>query len=641
MMEQMKYTLLDKVDSPADIKGFSMEELRVLCAEIRHYMIECCAVNPGHLGSSLGAVELMVGLHYVYDAPHDKLVFDVGHQAYAHKIITGRREAFRHNRQKNGISGFPKRSESEYDAFGAGHSSTSISAALGFAEASRLLANGSKSVALIGDGSLTGGLAFEGLNNAGASKADILVILNDNNISIDRNIGALHEYLLRLTTDPKYNQAKKQVWDKLGDGNLRRSVQKMVVKAKTFMVQGSGGDLFEAMGFRYFGPVDGNDIAQVVNALQRLKTLGGPLLLHVLTKKGKGYAPAEANQTVWHAPGLFDPDTGERIKNEAGVSRYQDVFGSVLMDLARMNEKVVGVTPAMASGCGMNLLAKEMPERFHDVGIAEEHAVTFSAGLAAGGLKPFCNIYSSFSQRAYDQIIHDVALQNLPVVLCLDRGGLVGEDGATHHGCYDMALYRTIPGAVVAAPANEIELKDMMYTAMLADYGPFIIRYPRGYGEGVAWEEHPYSVMEPGKAQLMLEGSDVAVVAAGPVANRVFEAAQKLRTEKGWNPAVYNIRYIKPIDKAVLQDIGENFSSVITVEDGTVEGGLHGVVAEYISAMDRGVKVSAVGIPDEYISQGTQEELREECGLSLGRLEAEIWAEKQKIDKKNKKVLEI
>ena len=454
----MTYTLLNKVDSPADIKGFSIEELRTLCAEIRHYMIECCSVNPGHLGSSLGAVELMVGLHYVYDTPEDKLVFDVGHQAYAHKILTGRREAFRKNRMKDGISGFPKRSESEYDAFGAGHSSTSISAALGFAEAAKQQGLQQKVVALIGDGSLTGGLAFEGLNNAGAAKSDILVILNDNNISIDRNIGAIHNYLLKITTDPRYNRAKKRVWDGLGESRFRGMLQRLVGSAKALLVRKSGGDLFQAMGFRYFGPIDGNDIAQIIETLEKIKEMGGPLLLHALTKKGKGYAPAENNQTIWHAPGIFDPETGERIKSEKGESRYQDVFGSVLVELAKMNPKVVGVTPAMASGCGMNMLAKEMPKRFYDVGIEEEHAVTFSAGLAAGGLKPFCNIYSSFSQRAYDQIIHDVALQGLPVVLCLDRGGIVGEDGATHHGCYDMSIYRTIPGAIIAAPKDEIEL---------------------------------------------------------------------------------------------------------------------------------------------------------------------------------------
>ena len=370
------YNILDKVDSPKDIKGMSIGELRELCAEIRSYMIECCSINPGHLGSSLGAVELIVGLHYVYDAPQDKLVFDVGHQAYAHKIITGRREAFRKNRMKDGISGFPKRSESEYDAFGAGHSSTSISAALGFAEAAKQQKLDQKAVALIGDGSLTGGLAFEGLNNAGAAKTDILVILNDNNISIDRNIGAIHEYLLNITTDPRYNKAKKHIWDKLGDGQFRKLIQKMVVNTKSSLVRHSGGDLFEAMGFRYFGPIDGNDIEQVIRTLQKLKELGGPLILHTLTTKGKGYAPAEANQTVWHAPGVFDPETGERVKSEKGESRYQDVFGATLLELAKMNPKVVGITPAMASGCGMNILAKEMPERFYDVGIEEEHAVT-------------------------------------------------------------------------------------------------------------------------------------------------------------------------------------------------------------------------------------------------------------------------
>ena len=624
------YTLLDKVNSPRDIKGMTIAQLRTLCEEIRRYMIECCAVNPGHLGSSLGAVELIVGLHYVYDAPQDKLVFDVGHQAYAHKIMTGRRVAFRHNRQKDGISGFPKRSESEYDAFGAGHSSTSISAALGFAEAAKLLGQPYKSVALIGDGSLTGGLAFEGLNNTGVSKADMLVILNDNNISIDRNIGALHEYLLRITTNPKYNSAKKRVWDRLGEGWVRDVIQKFVSTTKSYMVRESGGHLFQAMGFRYFGPVDGNDIEQVIDTLKKLKDLGGPILLHALTKKGKGYAPAEENQTVWHAPGMFDPETGERLKSDAGVSRYQDVFGKVLLELARMNPKVVGVTPAMASGCGMNTLAKEMPERFHDVGIEEEHAVTFSAGLAAGGLKPFCNIYSSFSQRAYDQIIHDVALQDLPVVLCLDRGGIFGEDGATHHGCYDMAVYRTIPGAVVAAPKDEIELKDMMYTAMLSDHGPFIIRYPRGNGEGVAWEDHEFTLMPEGKGEILLEGTDVAVVCAGPVVNRAVEAALEMKADKGVNPSIYNIRYIKPIDEDMLAEIAGKHKVVVTVEDGTIAGGLHGAVAEYMSSLPVPVKVRAAGIPDEYISQGTQEELREECGLTKTAILKVLTEEVQK-----------
>ncbi len=631
----MAYTYLDRVDSPADIKDFTLDELRVLCEEIRSYMIECCSVNPGHLGSSLGAVELIVGLHYVYDTPSDKLVFDVGHQAYAHKIITGRREAFRRNRMKDGISGFPKRSESEYDAFGAGHSSTSISAALGFAEASKQLGLNQKVVALIGDGSLTGGLAFEGLNNAGATKSDILVILNDNNISIDKNIGALHNYLLKITSDPRYNKAKKHVWDRLGETKTRSLLQRIVATTKSHLVRKSGGHLFQAMGFRYFGPIDGNDIAQVVETLRKLKEIGGPILLHTLTKKGKGYAPAEQNQTVWHAPGIFDPETGERIKSEKGESRYQDVFGTVLLELARMNPKVVGITPAMASGCGMSMLAKEMPKRFYDVGIEEEHAVTFSAGLAAGGLKPFCNIYSSFSQRAYDQIIHDVALQGLPVTICLDRGGIVGEDGATHHGCYDMSIYRSIPGAVIAVPKDEIELKDMMYSSMLAETGPYIIRYPRGYGEGREWQEHKFTRLETGKGEKLAEGSKVAVIAAGPVANRALEAAQEIKEETGWSPSVYNIRYIKPIDKEMLEEIASRHERIITVEDGTVIGGLYGAVSEFMSSDERHTYVRAIGIPDAYISQGTQKQLRSECSLTREGIKAAISEEKKKISKKD------
>ncbi len=584
----MAYNLLDSVGSPADIRNFSMDQLRELCAELREYMIECCAVNPGHLGSSLGAVELVVGLHYVYDTPLDKVVFDVGHQAYAHKIITGRREAFRKNRMRDGISGFPKRAESEYDAFGAGHSSTSISAALGFAEASKQLGLGHKTVALIGDGSLTGGLALEGMNNAGAAKSDLLVILNDNNISIDRNIGALHEYLLHITSDPRYNKAKKRVWDGLGDGKFRSGLQRFVVNAKSSLVRRSGGDLFEAMGFRYFGPVDGNDISQVVTTLRKLKALDGPILLHTLTKKGKGYAPAEADQTVWHAPGMFDPETGERIKSSKGASRYQDVFGQVLLELARMDSRVVGVTPAMASGCGMNLLSK-----------------------------------------------------GLPVVLCLDRSGIVGEDGPTHHGCYDMAIYRSIPGAVIAAPKDEAELKDMMYSALKYESGPYIIRYPRGYGEGVEWRTHEFSLLETGKGELVAEGSRIAVIAAGPVVNRAVEAAAKIREEYGWSPSVYNIRYVKPLDGELMNGILASHERIVTIEDGTVLGGLHGAVAEFVSASCNGLPVRAIGIPDRYVSQGTQGELWHECGLSLPEIIRVIVEESEKNQKKDRKILEI
>ena len=634
-MENKTYRILSKVNSPADVKSLNMDELKELCEEIRQYMIECCSVNPGHLGPSLGAVELVVALHYVYDAPQDKLVFDVGHQAYAHKIITGRRDAFLKNRMKDGISGFLKRSESEYDAFGVGHSSTSVSAALGFAEAAKQLGLPYKSVAVIGDGSLTGGLAFEGLNNAGASKADMLVILNDNNISIDKNVGAVHNHLLKITTDPRYNKAKKHVWDRLGEGKFRNLLQRIVATTKSYLVRGSGGHLFQALGFRYFGPIDGNDVAQVVDTLKKLKDMKGPLILHTLTKKGKGYAPAEQNQTVGHAPGTFDPETGERYASSNGISRYQDVFGEVLLDLAKKDGRIVGVTPAMASGCGMNLLAKEMPGRFYDVGIEEEHAVTFSAALAAGGLRPFCNIYSSFSMRAFDQIFHDVALQELPVVLCLDRGGLVGEDGATHHGCYDMSIYRSIPGTVIAAPKDELELKNMMYSALLSEQGPYIIRYPRGNGEGVQWKDEAYTALEAGRGELLAEGARVAVIAAGPFVYRALEAAEKFKKEMGWSPAIYNIRYIKPIDTALLEEVYAGYDRIVTIEDGTVVGGLYGAVAEFVASKDLPKPVRAVGIPDRYISQGTQSELRSECGLTTDEIFKVFCEENEKISKKD------
>lgn len=634
-MENKTYRILSKVNSPADVKSLNMDELKELCEEIRQYMIECCSVNPGHLGPSLGAVELIVALHYVYDAPQDKLVFDVGHQAYAHKIITGRRDAFLKNRMKDGISGFLKRSESEYDAFGVGHSSTSVSAALGFAEAAKQLGLPYKSVAVIGDGSLTGGLAFEGLNNAGASKADMLVILNDNNISIDKNVGAVHNYLLKITTDPRYNKAKKHVWDSLGEGKFRNLLQRIVATTKSYLVRGSGGHLFQALGFRYFGPIDGNDVAQVIDTLKKLKDMKGPLILHTLTKKGKGYAPAEQNQTVWHAPGTFDPETGERYASSNGISRYQDVFGEVLLDLAKKDGRIVGVTPAMASGCGMNIMAKEMPGRFYDVGIEEEHAVTFSAALAAGGMRPFCNIYSSFSMRAFDQIFHDVALQELPVVLCLDRGGIVGEDGATHHGCYDMSIYRSIPGTVIAAPKDELELKNMMYSALLSEQGPYIIRYPRGNGEGVQWKDEAYMALEAGRGELLAEGSRVAVIAAGPFVYRALEAAEKFKEETGWSPAIYNIRYIKPIDTALLEEAYAGYDRIVTIEDGTVVGGLYGAVAEFVASKDLPKPVRAVGIPDRYISQGTQSELRSECGLTTDEIFKVFCEENEKILKKD------
>ncbi|MBE6222124.1 MAG: 1-deoxy-D-xylulose-5-phosphate synthase [Bacteroidales bacterium] len=608
------YELLDKIDSPEDLKKLQLSQLPQLCEEVRRYILECCAVNPGHVGSSLGAVELIVALHYIYDTPADKLVFDVGHQAYAHKILTGRREIFRQNRTLEGISGFPKRDESPYDAFGAGHSSTSISAALGFAEAARMMGTGEKSVAIIGDGALTGGLAWEGLNNAGSSKADILVILNDNNISIDKNIGGLHEYLLNVTTHPFYNRIKNKVWNTLGDGKARDWVQKRVIDTKSNLVRSSGGALFESLGFRYFGPIDGNDIEQLIYTLERLRNLHGPRLLHIHTRKGAGYAPAMADPTVWHAPGKFNPETGERIRSVYPADRYQDVFGKVLVELAQKDEKVVGVTPAMASGCGMNLLEKAVPERFFDVGIEEEHAVTFSAGLAAAGMKPFCNIYSSFSQRAYDGIIHDVALQHLPVVFCFDRAGLVGEDGPTHHGCFDLAAYRSIPGVIVSAPRNEIELKRLMYTGLSLKDSPLIIRYPRGIGEGVAWQEAPYEELPVGRGEKLLDGKDVAVLGLGPGVNRALAAALRCKEEGMQAPAVYDMRFLKPLDTDILEEVSK-FKVLVTIEDGTLKGGLYGAVSEYFAGSSDAPVIKGVGIPDSFIPQDTQKAQRASCGM--------------------------
>ena len=606
--------LLDKVNSPADIRNFNTEQLRELCAEIRQYMVECCAKNPGHLGSSLGAVELIVALHAVYDTPKDKIVFDVGHQAYAHKILTGRRAAFRKNRTREGISGFPNRSESPYDAFGAGHSSTAISAALGFAEAARLMGTKERVVALLGDGALTGGLAWEGLNNAGSSKADLLVILNDNNMSIDQALGGMHDYLLRVTTSATYNRVKGKIWNRMGDSKFRKWVQRRVTDTKSNLVRGSGGAVFESLGFRYFGPVDGNDIAQMTETLRRLKDLKGPRILHVITKKGKGYAPAEADPTTWHAPGRFDPATGVRVKTAYPADRYQDVFGEVLVDLALRDQRVVGVTPAMATGCGMQLLEQAIPDRFFDVGIEEEHAVTFSAGLAAAGMKPFCNIYSSFSQRAYDQIIHDVALQNLPVVLCFDRGGLVGEDGATHHGCFDLAAYRSIPNALIAAPRNELELKNLMYAGLSIKGGPYIIRYPRGCGEGVSWKEEPYSDLPIGKGEKLLDGKGVAILGIGPVVNRALEAAKRHRDDYWTAPAVYDMRFLKPLDKAILEEVSR-FRVILTLEDGALKGGLYGAVCEYFAGRTDAPIIKGLGIPDRFIPQDTQAAQRAECCL--------------------------
>ena len=615
--------ILDKINSPEDLRRLDIEELRPLCGEIRDYIVRCCADNPGHLASSLGAVELIVGLHYVFDTPKDKLVFDVGHQAYAHKILTGRKEAFKKNRMPDGISGFPNRDESEYDAFGAGHASTSISAALGMAEAAKLSGTGEKVVAMIGDGAMTGGLALEGLNNAGWEDTDLLVVLNDNDMAIDGNKGALHSYLLKLTTDPAYNRIKTRIWEKLGAGKFRNRIQWFVRKTKSGLVTTSGGDLFEAFGFRYFGPIDGNDVVEVVKTLRRLKDIKGPKILHTCTVKGKGYAPAESDPTTWHAPGKFNPKTGERQVKEYSASRYQDVFGQVLCELAEKDPKVVGITPAMATGSGMSGFAERFPDRFFDVGIAEEHAATFAAGLAAGGMKPYCVIYSSFAQRAYDEIIHDIALQRLGVVLCLDRAGLVGEDGATHQGAFDLAYLRCVPNTIIAAPKDETQLKRLLYTGMNIKEGPFVIRYPRGLGEGTDWMNAGPDPMETGKGERLMDGEKVAVLALGPVANRAVEAAERLRKETGTGPAIFNVIFLKPFDTSILEE-AVRFKRILTLEDGCLKGGLFSEVSEYVASRGLDVEVACAGIPDKFITQAPVSLQKEACGLSTERIYSEI-----------------
>jgi len=604
--------LLDSIDSPADLKRLDISQLETLCREVRDYMIECCAHNPGHLGASLGAVEIAVALHYVYDTPSDKIVWDVGHQAYAHKIITGRRELFRKNRTADGISGFPKRSESGYDAFGTGHSSTSVSAALGMAVAAALAGRREKTVAVIGDGAMTGGLAYEGLDQAGFLKSDILVILNDNGISIDPTPGALHNHLLKITASETYNNLKTRIWHRMSD-TLRRSVRRLTVSTKMALLNSPRGSLFESLGMRYFGTVDGNDIRQMVEVLRSMKGIGGPKLLHVITKKGKGYAPAENDQETWHAPGRFDPASGLRLPKASKADKYQDVFGQTLVEMAGSDRRIVAVTPAMVSGSGLSRMMETFPDRTFDVGIAEQHAVTFSAGLAAGGLLPYCCIYSTFMQRGYDGIIHDVALQGLKVVFCLDRGGLVGEDGPTHHGAFDLAYGRLIPDIAVASPINELELRNLVWSAASDGYPSIMIRYPRGEGEGVPWRDEPFSGIPLGKAVKLSEGEDVGILSIGPVGNRVCEAVEYAERH-GVTARHYDMRFLKPLDTEAV-DGAARTGTVITVEDGTVIGGLHGAVAEYLGSTGFGGKIIAAGIPDRFIGQGKICELHAECGL--------------------------
>lgn len=607
MTESQKYKYLNSVDSPDQLRQFDVVELEAYADEVRRYILECCATNPGHLGSSLGTVELTVALHYVYNTPHDKIVWDVGHQAYAHKIMTGRRDAFTSNRKRGGISGFPRMAESEYDNFGAGHSSVSISAAFGIAKAMELQGERHHVVAVIGDGALTGGLAFEGLNNAGASpNTDILVILNDNEMSIDKPVGALDRYLLHISTSKWYNKFKSSLWSILGKvPPVLRFARKAGNAVKHGVLHNS--NLFESLNFRYFGVVDGHNIEELINTLRGLKEIGGPKLLHIKTTKGKGYAPAEANPATWHAPGRFDVATGERVVATYAADRYQDVFGQTLLDLARMDERIVGITPAMPSGCSMNIMMREMPERCFDVGIAEGHAVTFSAGLAAAGRRPFCNIYSSFMQRAYDNVIHDVALQNLPVVLCLDRAGIVGEDGATHHGAFDLAYFGCVPNMTIAAPRDEWQLRQMMYVASKSD-SPTVIRYPRGLGEGVEWRDTEFVDVDVRGEQLK-EGSDVAVVAVGTMANVALRAAERSMR----SVAVYDLRYVKPLDVAMLDEIGGRFSKVITIEDGAVRGGVGEAVAAHFARGGKTIKVVNMGIGDSFVEHGKPAELYADC----------------------------
>ena len=628
MVDQIK-TLLDSINNPDDLKKLSQDDLPQLSNELRQYIIDVVSSNPGHFGASLGVIELTVALHYAYNTPYDRIVWDVGHQAYGHKILTGRRDNFHTNRKYKGISGFPNRFESEYDAFGVGHSSTSISAALGMALAAKIKGETDRNVvAIIGDGSMTAGLAFEGLNNAGTENSNLLVILNDNHMAIDPNVGALNEYLLDITTSKTYNKVKDDVWNILGKlkefgPNTQAFVQKIENGIKSILLKQS--NLFEALNFRYFGPVDGHDVKYLANILSDLKKIPGPKLLHVLTKKGKGFVQAELNQTTWHAPGLFNKVTGELIKvksDKKEAQNFQDVFGHTIVELAKKNLKILGITPAMPSGSSLNIMMEKMPDRAFDVGIAEQHAVTFSAGLAADGMLPFCNIYSSFMQRAYDQVIHDVALQKLNVVFCLDRGGLVGADGATHHGAFDIAYMRCIPNIIVSAPMDEEELRNMMYTAQLPDKGTFVIRFPRGKGVMPEWHTD-FKEIQIGKARTIKEGNDIAILSIGAIGNELRKIYSKLDKDN-ISIAHYDMRFAKPIDEELLHNILKKFDKIITIEDGTIVGGFGSAVLEFMNKNNYSAKVKLLGIPDRFIDHGTQQELYKECGYDAGSIYKEI-----------------
>ncbi|MFK7954310.1 MAG: 1-deoxy-D-xylulose-5-phosphate synthase [Ekhidna sp.] len=616
-MEIKAGPLLGNINSPDDLKKLEERQLAQVCQELRDYIIDVVSVYGGHFGASLGVTELTVALHYVFNTPNDQLIWDVGHQAYGHKILTGRREQFHTNRKYNGLSGFPKRSESEYDAFGVGHSSTSISAALGMAEASMQKNDSEKQhIAVIGDGAMTGGLAFEAMNHAGVSNSNLLIVLNDNCMSIDPNVGALKDYLTDITTSQTYNKFRDDIWKLLGKvskfgPNAQEIASKVENSVKSLFLKQS--NLFESLNLRYFGPVDGHDVNHMVDVMNDLKKIPGPKILHCLTVKGKGYALAEKDQTKWHAPGTFDKITGAINKKKFDIPqppKYQDVFGHTLVELAKKNEKIVGITPAMPSGSSMKIMMDEMPDRAYDVGIAEQHAVTFSAGLATQGLTPFCNIYSTFMQRAYDQVIHDVCLQKLPVVFCMDRAGVAGADGPTHHGAYDIAFMRCIPHMVIAAPLNEEELRNMMFTASEYD-GPISIRYPRGNGVMPDWRT-PMRKMKIGKGQKIAEGENVAILTVGHIGNYALRASEDLKKE-GLQPAVFDMRFVKPLDEELLKDIFAEFDRVVTVEDGCLMGGFGSAVLEFAADNNYQVQIKRLGIPDKIVEHGEQSELHKEC----------------------------
>lgn len=629
MEQENSYELLDRIDSPEDLRKLNAEQLPEVCHELRQKIIDELSCNPGHFGSSLGVIELTVALHYIFNTPYDRIVWDVGHQAYGHKILTGRRDAFKTNRKLNGIRPFPSPEESEYDAFTCGHASNSISAALGMAVAAKKHGEDNRHVvAVIGDGSMSGGLAFEGLNNASSTPNNLLIILNDNNMAIDRSVGGMKQYLLNLQTSEKYNRFRyklSQLFSKWGilNDERRKSLIRFSNSLKSMLTQQQ--NVFEGMNIRYFGPVDGHDVNGLTKVLKDIKDMQGPKLLHIHTTKGKGFEPAEKAPSLWHAPGKFDKETGDRqIPDTQGMPPlYQEVFGKTLLELARQNNKIVGVTPAMPSGCSMNILMQEMPERGFDVGIAEGHAVTFSGGMAKDGLLPFCNIYSSFMQRAYDNVIHDVAIQRLNVVFCLDRAGLVGEDGPTHHGAFDLAYMRSIPNLTIASPLNEHELRRLMYTAQLPDQGPFVIRYPRGRGTTVNWE-CPLEAVTVGKGQKLKDGTDIALISLGPIGNTATQAIAAAEARSGRSIAHYDLRFLKPLDEEMLDEIGKKFRKIVTIEDGVLQGGMGSAVLEFMADRGYSPAVQRIGLPDRFVQHGTPQELYHLCGMDAEQIEERL-----------------